>query len=820
VRLTIERLRILVLAAAVLLLAATVAFLAIGKWKNPLKSSDLPKKLGIGIETDSNGVTFSHALGGHSQFKIHASRVQQLKEGNALLHNVQIELYGEDGNLVDRIEGNEFEYNQKDGDAVASGPVEITLMRPGVAPAIAPKATPNQVQPGKDTPLGTAARAAAAGQVHVKTSKLHFNWNTGLATTDEHVDFLTTQGTGSSTGAIYDSKGGHLVLERDVALHTQRGNQPVEVRAIHAEFTHANMICDLRTATIAYRDGQAQADQTRIEFRENGSATYLDATGNLLVTTVRGSRLQAPRGHIEFNEHNQPQRGHLEGGVTLDSVAPGRKAHGTAPTANLEFTPQGDLRHVKLDGGVDLASDEEGHTAGAHPEPVHSHRTWRSPVADVDFRTAAKGSVEPTAVVGVGGVVVQSRTERGKAAPALGKLAADQVNGEFAADSVLRQMTGSGHASVEQTLASGTHQTATGDRLDAHFAPTDPGSSNNVQVDTATLDGRVVLLQQQPAKAGAQPDAPLHAYAGHAVYAADGQWLHLTVHPRVEDGSLLLAADKIDVSQDTGDAFAHGNVKATWTQMPPQTATQTPKSTPPSTGGLAPTPQEPAHVIANEGQLHQASGNTDSIATFRGHARLWQQANSVAAPTIVLEKNRQTLDAHSTDRAEPVRVILLSQNPKPDAKPNSNAPAVIRVRGGDLHYSGLDRTALMQSGQLGPVVAETPTASSQSDQVDLKLAAAGKSPADSTGMGQVERMIARGHVTLNSQGRRGWGEQLVYTAASSEYLLTGTAAAPPRIADPARGTVSGAALIFRSRDDSVRIEGGGHPTTTQTTAPR
>ena len=57
---------------------------------------------------------------------------------------MKIELYGEDGSRVDRIEGAEFEYDQKAGTAIAAGPVEITLMRPGVAPAIAPKATPGR----------------------------------------------------------------------------------------------------------------------------------------------------------------------------------------------------------------------------------------------------------------------------------------------------------------------------------------------------------------------------------------------------------------------------------------------------------------------------------------------------------------------------------------------------------------------------------------------------------------------------------------------------------------------------------------------------
>jgi lipopolysaccharide export system protein LptA len=77
-------------------------------------------------------------------------------------------------------------------------------------------------------------------------------------------------------------------------------------------------------------------------------------------------------------------------------------------------------------------------------------------------------------------------------------------------------------------------------------------------------------------------------------------------------------------------------------------------------------------------------------------------------------------------------------------------------------------------------------------------------------------MTAGGHVEVISGDRRGTGEQLVYTGSTDEYVLTGTAAAPPKLTDEARGTVTGEALIFNSRDDSVSIEGGGQKTTTET----
>jgi lipopolysaccharide export system protein LptA len=111
------------------------------------------------------------------------------------------------------------------------------------------------------------------------------------------------------------------------------------------------------------------------------------------------------------------------------------------------------------------------------------------------------------------------------------------------------------------------------------------------------------------------------------------------------------------------------------------------------------------------------------------------------------------------------------------------------------------------------VTAETGTATTVSNSVELELTPAG-------GQTQVERMTATGQVVVSSQGRRGTGEQLVYTEADGNYVLTGTPAVPPKMTDPERGSVTGQALIFHSRDDSVSIEGGPQATITRTTAPK
>ena len=85
---------------------------------------------------------------------------------------------------------------------------------------------------------------------------------------------------------------------------------------------------------------------------------------------------------------------------------------------------------------------------------------------------------------------------------------------------------------------------------------------------------------------------------------------------------------------------------------------------------------------------------------------------------------------------------------------------------------------------------------------------------------QVDRMTSKGQVEVSTEDVAGQANNSSISSETGKYVLTGTAAAPPRLIDPTRGTVTGQALIFNSRDDSVSIEGDGRKTTTVTTAPK
>ena len=272
-------------------------------------------------------------------------------------------------------------------------------------------------------------------------------------------------------------------------------------------------------------------------------------------------------------------------------------------------------------------------------------------------------------------------------------------------------MTGMGHASFEETTVTGARQMAMGDQLRARFAPalpdvgaakasaatsasasaSGPASAQAAQIESAELEGHVTLFQQPATKSdgrpgvsgdrssppGLKPESPLHATAGRAVYEAAGQWLHLTLNPRIEDGGMELTAGKVDVSQQSGEAFAHGDVKATWIDSgATQSANAAPGTNPVALGGKG-----PVHAIAAEAEFHQHTGE----ATFRGHARLWQQDNSIAAPLIVVDRQKQTLVAKTSSSADSVVAVLLNAGPAASANlraSDADRPSVVRVRGG------------------------------------------------------------------------------------------------------------------------------------------
>ena len=199
----------------------------------------------------------------------------------------------------------------------------------------------------------------------------------------------------------------------------------------------------------------------------------------------------------------------------------------------------------------------------------------------------------------------------------------------------------------------------------------------------------------------------------------------------------------------------------------------------------------------------------------RQDARLWQAANSVAASTIVLDRQEQTLIAPEKNGEGRVHGVFADPGSKA-----TGSEAVIRVDANSLQYSAAERRATFQ----GNVVAQQANGRLRADHADLfmtKNAVAG-APAQRVPnpRGSLDHMIAEGKVQVDEGVRKGEGERLVYTASDGKFVLYGHAGQPAHMADPEHGTVSGVALIFTNRGDSVEVDGGNARAVTDTQVPK
>jgi lipopolysaccharide export system protein LptA len=761
--------------------------------------------LGINIQQTANGYTYSQSSKGHTLYTIHASKLIQYKQGgNATLHDVSITLYGPEGsNRVDKIYGSDFDYDAKNQIVSAKGTVSIDLQ-------------------------GFGNDSSSQNTIHVKTSGLTFNQKTGQADTTQHTEFAFPKASGSSTGAHYDSKSGVLVLDSDVDLTTTTNGNQATVQASHAQVERDSSQAYLLNPRTEYQSQKGSADTAIVTFRKDGSAQDINAQGHVRVVTADGAVVTASNSQTQLNEKSQPIKSDLGGGVNFVSNDSNQSMHGTAVSGTLTFGDNSTLKHAQFRDAVSFV--QQIFKLNNDPKGTASRQMQASKV-DIDFAPGpdTKKSVVQKALA-TGNASVTLHTIPSKGPQQATTISGDQLLAVLTPDgSAIRQLNGTGQTKIVDLAKDGSTNTSVGDRLAVTFDAQKPGAKNAAsenttqtaqasQIDTAIQDGHVVLTQTPQKKPGATENpATLTAWAQHAEYHSADQILHLTGSPRLYDGqSMQMSANLIDYHRDSGDATASGNVKATDAQQKSQNGASS-QSSAPSIGG-----DGPVHITADHAQLRHGSDVSTFYGSSSANARIWQGPNSILAPVLELTRTPQTLKAYGTpgETRPVVNANFTSQTASKNASGTTSKsspgqqPGMIRVHSQALLYSDADRRGDFR----GMVTAEDSQGVIHSDQAQVYLTPAAKTAKGSQNsqQAQLDHIVATGHVVLTQPGRKGTGEKLVYTADDGRYTLTGSPGNPPRIEDAAKGTTTGATLIFNSQDDSVVVSGGPSSAVTET----
>src|SRR6185503_19387155 len=215
-----KRLRIIFAGGAVFVFVVALGFYLQGVFKPQEVIPGAPKNIPSGVEKSATGFNLSKSEGGKTLFTIHAASVQQYKEGGkAALHDVSITVFGRNQDRSDQIYGADFAYDPAQKIVTAEGEVRIDLEAVSAA----------------GTPAGGPA-AETKDLIHVKTSGLTFNENTGIAQTKAAIEFRVPEANGSAVGATYDSHGGVLTLKSAVRL-TSTGPRKATITGQSATIT-------------------------------------------------------------------------------------------------------------------------------------------------------------------------------------------------------------------------------------------------------------------------------------------------------------------------------------------------------------------------------------------------------------------------------------------------------------------------------------------------------------------------------------------------------------------------------------------------------
>jgi len=762
---------------------------------------ELPPKLGVDIQQNTEGFTYSQAAGGHTIYSISAANAIRYKQGGkAELHKVKIVSYGRQSDRLDEITGDDFEYDAQSGDITAKGRVSIQLQA---------------VQPSTSAPSATPVKVGSP--LHLETSGLMFNKNTGIAKTAEKITFALPQGTGSAVGAAYDSKESIFQLHSDIHLMTS-GPKPTNLRAGSALYEQGSdqlKLTDLRAESGIRR---MQAQHVVLHLRDDNTVERADASGGVtaIISGARPAQLQAAEASFTFGRQNQATGGKLAGGVTWESRG-ATASRGRAGRVILGFGRDNQIRAAQLRDNVELVQlsavengkpQSETRTSFTEGKPqlrtaeLQQNSTGQTATQQQDvtqapgtefrgdgldlvvmdgtrLRTAT--SVGPAQIT----LATPQRTGQGNNQIQNGKTAvtASRFEARFTADNRISTLTGDSPVKIVSTTPGHPDRVSESRDLLATFAK---GKTQTLEEVVQT--GNVQIHEDKR-----------FATADQATYsqATDAMSLKGNVRYKDEATGSALSSNLLTLNRSNGETSASGEVKTTYAEQ---------KS---DSSGAILSASQAVHVTAEQ----MVAKNSTGAARYSGNARLWQGGNIVQAPILEFNRNGRWMEARSQG-SQRVSTVFVQQD-----KSGKNAP--VEVKADRLHYEEAKRKAAFE----GSIVVRSTDSTLRANKavIELKPQTAIQEAKkqrtktqDQSAPSEVQTIDATGDVQLEQTGRKAVGARLLYTADEGKFVLTGLPGVPPSIFDAEHGQVTGVSLTFFNHDGRVLVDSSNSTSITQT----
>jgi lipopolysaccharide export system protein LptA len=572
-----KRLRKIFAGGAVFVFVIALGFYLRGIFKPQETIPDTPRNIPSGVEKSATGFNLSKSEGGKTLFTIHAASVQQYKEGGrAALHDVSITVFGRNQDRSDQIYGADFAYDPVAKVVSAEGEVRIDLE------AVSTAATP-AAGPAEET----------RNLIHVKTSALTFNENTGIAQTKAAIEFRVPEGNGSAVGATYDSHGGVLTLKSAVRI-TSTGPRKATITGQSATITKNPSRIVMQSAKVEELQRAISADKVTVFMGDDNNIERVVGSGNLHAssTGAKAFEINAPEGELEMAGANQARRGILSGGVTFASKG-NSPAEGKAGKILLTFAADNRLSKARAEDSVQLKQGPAGKSQELHAVAL-----------DLSVKDGR-------------------RLEKAVTSGGPAEIVRDQAPGKT-------------------TISAGHFETVFNDQNrpvslygtpDAKIVDSVPGKPDRILKSrelTAKFNDKGEIISADQTGDFHYQEGTQTASAERAKYAAAEETIVLSGSPRVIDANqgITLTAESIQLNRKSRNAFAQDNVKTTYSKMGAQP------------GGAMLGSADPIHVTGSSATMNSSTG----VARYT-KARLWQGPNIVEAPTISFDRTKRSLQA-------------------------------------------------------------------------------------------------------------------------------------------------------------------------------
>jgi lipopolysaccharide export system protein LptA len=825
-RLSIQRLRWVLIAGALLLVGVLAVYIGYGHYRALKAYRQILARSGVTLTHDSNGVTYSQSVQGRKVFTVRAKTESSLGNGKWALHDAEMLVYNRNGDHPDHIYGSEIEYDENEGIARAKGEVFMDLQPPqgltnggraAAQPGVARRGNANNSKPAKVKP-------ESAQVIHVRTSGLVYVRKLGVAATDQQVEFSYGDMQCTALGAEFNSGQSTLRLLANVHMDGLAHGQPLHVIATRADMDRDTNIANLTHPVVTSDGRSARSDVAVLNLRKDGSIERVQGIDHVVLTSAT-RQITANRLDATLNPQSIPQSARLSGDVVLVDTDPVRPMHGSANVADAAFNAQGSPTNVVATGAAKLSMvDHRANPRGLARSMdgakivalfAPGQRKSSSRITEIHATGSAHAGGESIATPAKSAIV-----DRITAFPLKNvQVWADDLRILFTSTSdgkaQPQKLYGTGHTLLQQDAPLGEQETSSGDTLEMAFgsaaiptATTTP-DKDAINITSAVQTGHVTIHDRAAGKVGAtEPGSISTGTSDRAAYDGATEKLTLTGNAHLYGDNASLLAPTVSLDQRTQDAEASGGVQATFQNA---TSTSAVGSTAASSAGAKPTPV--THVLSASAHFEHATQLASFYGTDTQPARMWQDASQVQAATLLFDGIRRTFSARPAKPGNLIHAIFASTPTPPKHGASPQAASIIRVASPKMDYNDLQREAAFSGGvtidgsmgevrgQHAVVLLVATTRPSPADKQPAPVLQAQPSPLN----GSIDRVIVYGSVQMEQPGRHGTGEQLLYTAATGSYILTGTPTVPPHIVDAQQGNVTGATLLFTDAGSTIVV---------------